>query len=154
MSENINFISAVDLPEAEGNDLKFLCLENGEMKQKDTAGMGLDVDVFANITVLSRDDDDWSIELTVSDEKVPSYAKLKEMLLSGRTPKCGGLVTVVPWEELGSSHFYAIQSSCGAFALAEAGDDFPETIYASLWVDFEIAVAITPDNSVEWVVLW
>lgn len=152
MSENINFISAVDLPEAEGNDLKFLCLENGEMKQKDTAGVGLDVDVFANITVLSPVGSD--TELTVSDEKMPSYAKLKEMLLSGRAPTCGGLVTVVPWEEQGCSHFYTIPSSCGTFALAEAGDDFPETIYAILWVDFEIVVAITPDNSVEWVVYW
>lgn len=149
MSENINFISAVDLPEAEGNDLKFLCLENGEMKQKDTAGMGLDVDVFANITVLSRDDD-WNIEFTVSDEKVPSYAKLKEMLLSGRTPKCGGLVTVVPWKELGYSHFSALFPTCECFDLAEASDDFPENIYIALMGNFYVEVMVTPDNSVEW----
>lgn len=151
MSENINFISAVDLPEAEGNDLKFLCLENGEMKQKDTAGMELDADVFANITVLNRDDS-WNFEFTVSDEKVPSYAKLKEMLLSGRSPKCGGLVTVVPWEVLGHPHFSAISDTCAGFDLVDARGDFPESIFITLMGLFDIEVIITSDNSVEWIV--
>lgn len=40
MSENINFIPANELPEAEGDEVSVLCLENGEMKQKPGASLG------------------------------------------------------------------------------------------------------------------
>ena len=38
--ENINFISATQLPEAEGDEISVLCLENGEMKQKPAKTLG------------------------------------------------------------------------------------------------------------------
>ena len=40
MAENINFISAAELPEATGEEISVLCLENGEMKQKPANGLG------------------------------------------------------------------------------------------------------------------
>ena len=55
MAENINFISATELPEATGEEVSVLCLENGEMKQKSGASFGgggfMEVDI-----VLSGDD--------------------------------------------------------------------------------------------------
>jgi hypothetical protein len=38
--ENINFISANQLPVAEGDEVSVLCVENGEMKQKPAKGLG------------------------------------------------------------------------------------------------------------------
>lgn len=38
--ETINFIPATQLPEAEGDEISVLCLENGEMKQKPAKGLG------------------------------------------------------------------------------------------------------------------
>ena len=40
MAENINFISATELPKATGEEVSVLCLENGEMKQKSANGLG------------------------------------------------------------------------------------------------------------------
>lgn len=40
MSENINFIPANELPEAEGDEVSVLCVENGELKQKSASGLG------------------------------------------------------------------------------------------------------------------
>lgn len=40
MSENINFIPATELPEAEGDEVSVLCVENGELKQKAASGLG------------------------------------------------------------------------------------------------------------------
>lgn len=40
MAENINFIPATELPEATGEKVSVLCLENGEMKQKSGASLG------------------------------------------------------------------------------------------------------------------
>lgn len=40
MAENINFISAAELPEATGEEVSVLCLENGAMKQKPGASLG------------------------------------------------------------------------------------------------------------------
>ena len=40
MAKNINFISETELPEATGEEVSVLCLENGEMKQKYSASFG------------------------------------------------------------------------------------------------------------------
>lgn len=40
MSEKINFIPANELPVAEGDDVSYLCLEDGEMKRKPGASLG------------------------------------------------------------------------------------------------------------------
>lgn len=40
MAENINFIPATELPEAVGDDVSVICLENGELKQKPGASIG------------------------------------------------------------------------------------------------------------------
>ena len=40
MTENINFIPATELPEATGEEVSVLCLENGAMKQKSGASLG------------------------------------------------------------------------------------------------------------------
>ncbi len=40
MAEKIEFIPANELPEADGDEVSVLCLENGEMKQKSGASLG------------------------------------------------------------------------------------------------------------------
>lgn len=40
MSENIEFISAKDLPITEAKEVDVLCVENGEMKRKPANGLG------------------------------------------------------------------------------------------------------------------
>lgn len=40
MAGNINLIPATELPEATGEEVSVLCLENGEMKQKPANGLG------------------------------------------------------------------------------------------------------------------
>ena len=40
MTENIEFISAKDLPEATGDEVSVLCVENGELRQKPGASLG------------------------------------------------------------------------------------------------------------------
>lgn len=40
MAENIEFIPANELPEANGDEVSVLCLENGELKQKPGASLG------------------------------------------------------------------------------------------------------------------
>lgn len=148
MSENVNLIPATELPEAEGNDLKFLCLENGQMKKKDVAGMGLTADVFANITVLGLDDDG-NAEFTVADEKVPSYTELKAMLLNGTPLKASGLFTVVPWEELNTPHYSSL--TMGYVWLYDQQDGQPEQLLLSLWsFSLTVYVSIYSDGTREW----
>lgn len=43
MSENINFIPATELPEATGDEVSVLCVENGSLKQKPGAIFGDEV---------------------------------------------------------------------------------------------------------------
>lgn len=53
MAENINFIPAPELPEATGEEVSVLCIENGEMKQKPGASIGgkeLDMRIRYNFT--------------------------------------------------------------------------------------------------------
>ena len=40
MAETINFIPATELPEATGEEVSVICLENGELKQKPGASIG------------------------------------------------------------------------------------------------------------------
>lgn len=47
--ENINFIPATQLPEAEGDEVSVLCLENGQMKQKPASGLGGGYDMKVRI---------------------------------------------------------------------------------------------------------
>lgn len=159
MSEKINFIPVADLPQAEGNDLQLLCVENGEMKQKDTAGMGLTADIFANITVTNYVEGhndaegnwvDGYYEFTVSDEKLPTYAQLREMLMNGVTPKSGGLVTVVPCEDLIVPQY---QTVTGGYIFAGVYNG-QNLIQDRIWAyNFEVDMIVFEDGTVEWY-LW
>lgn len=55
MTENIEFISAKDLPEATGEEVSVLCVENGEMKQKPGASLGGSGGVLI-VTLTTTDD--------------------------------------------------------------------------------------------------
>lgn len=156
MSEKINFIPAADLPQAEGNDLQLLCVENGEMKQKDTTGMGLTTDIFANITVTNwveeyeDDEGNWVAgyhEFTVSDEKVPTYAQLREMLMNGTTPKCGGLVTIVPWEDWEMAQYQAITGGYISAGVYNGQNFIQDRIWA---YNFLIDIVVFEDGTIEW----
>ena len=54
MAEKIEFIPASELPEAEGDEVSVLCLEDGELKQKPANGLGgggfMEVDITLSDT--------------------------------------------------------------------------------------------------------
>ena len=57
MAKNINFIPATELPEATGEEVSVLCLENGEMKQKPANGLGGGGFMEVEITLSGNDFD-------------------------------------------------------------------------------------------------
>lgn len=85
MSENTEFIPAKDLPEAAGNEVSVLCLENGELKQKPGASLGgasYDVKVriwleFDGKTIVSKGEvleGDYAIALEKLNNDLPAVA--------------------------------------------------------------------------------
>lgn len=60
MSENTNFIPATELPEAEGDEVSVLCVENGELKQKAASGLGgnTNYDIVVRITRTYNSEED------------------------------------------------------------------------------------------------
>lgn len=152
MSDNIHFISAADLPEAEGEEVEVLCVENGELKKKAASGLGgADADIFANITITSYDVEDGSCEFSVSDEKVPTYSELYAMLMGGTAPKMNGLLTVEPWEALNVDQYSTIGCSGLGF--------YPEetnviACYFGVHESFNGCLLVYEDETVEWVVFW
>lgn len=106
MAENINFISANELPVAEGDEVSVLCLENGELKQKAASGLGGTVyDIVVRITGAWDADNG---EITVTGEILSgSYDAVLEKLDAGIMPVAlitergtfdGGMERKLAWE--------------------------------------------------------
>ena len=77
MAKNINFISATELPEATGEEVSVLCLENGEMKQKPANGLGGGGFMEVEITLSGND----FISGTVTFNK--TYNEIKDAMEKG-----------------------------------------------------------------------
>ena len=92
MAENINFISATELPEATGEEVSVLCLENGEMKQKPGASLGgtvvdavIDLGTYSDTTNLS--------DLTGGSVPVGTVKMIEAKIAAGEMPKLIGTIT-------------------------------------------------------------
>lgn len=84
MAENIEFIPANELPEAEGEEVSVLCLENGELKQKSGASLGggtVEPDMV--ITITGSLDGVFASECTVTSGNV---SNIVTKLSSGKIP--------------------------------------------------------------------
>lgn len=85
MSENIEFISAANLPEAEGDEVNVLCVENGELKQKAASGLGSTVyDIVVRFRPSYDESEDY---VTVTAEIISgSYNAVMQKLDAGIMP--------------------------------------------------------------------
>lgn len=77
MAENINFISAAELPEATGEEVSVLCLENGAMKQKPANGLG--GGGFMEVEITLSGNDFYSGTLTFNK----TYNEIKDAMEKG-----------------------------------------------------------------------
>lgn len=92
MAENIEFIPAHELPEATGEEVSVLCVENGELKQKAATGLGgggEKADMVIALTAPFSFDDPVSGNVSVAIES-GSLEAVAEALREGRPPvvKC------------------------------------------------------------------
>ena len=85
--ENINFISANNLPVAEGDEVSVLCVENGELKQKSIAGLDgtSNYDVVVRATY-SYDPDSDGVSGTV-EYISGSFEDVVQVMDSGSIPR-------------------------------------------------------------------
>lgn len=79
--ENREFISAKDLPIAEGDDVSVLCVENGEMKQKPAKGLGVKSIVLKTRSIDYNGEKD--NECSVEPLPVGTFASIKSAILGG-----------------------------------------------------------------------
>ena len=85
MAKNINFIPATELPEATGEEVSVLCLENGEMKQKSGASFGGGAETPDMVLTVS---DSFSAKVTSSNATVTlgSVSAVLDAARAGRQP--------------------------------------------------------------------
>lgn len=88
MSENINFIPANQLPEAEGDEVSVLCVENGELKQKSASGLGGKTDYDLELRITCAWDAENSRITSTGEILSGSYDAVLEKLDTGVMPSC------------------------------------------------------------------
>lgn len=88
MAENIEFIAANDLPEAEGDEVSVLCLEGGELKQKPGASLGGKMFWFpSNILCTDYKGTGYSGYPVYKDDTMTeliTYSEAKELVKAGK----------------------------------------------------------------------
>lgn len=100
MSKNINFIPATELPEAEGDEVSVLCLENGELKQKAASGLGsgggnTNYDIVVRI-VTSYDEENNEVTATANIVS-GSFDAVVQKLDAGVIPECLVIESGTSW---------------------------------------------------------
>ena len=103
MTENINFISATELPEATGEEVSVLCLENGEMKQKPGASLGGGVDAVIDLGTYS--DTANLSDLTGGSVPVGTVKMIEAKIAAGEMPKLIGIITYQYYDSMCKSIF-------------------------------------------------
>lgn len=93
MNKNINFISVTELPEATGEEVSVLCLENGEMKQKPGASLGGAAAVDAVIDLGTYSDTTNLSDLTGGSVPVGTVKMIEAKIAAGEMPKLIGIIT-------------------------------------------------------------
>ena len=103
MAENINFISAAELPEATGEEVSVLCLENGEMKQKPANGLGGGIDAVIDLGIYS---DTANLgDLTGGSVPVGTVKMIEAKIAAGEMPKLIGIITYQYYDSMCKSIF-------------------------------------------------
>lgn len=129
MAENIEFIPANELPEAEGEEVSVLCVENGEMKQKPGASLGGGEKADLVIALSMRLDYDSPVSDTTSVSiESGSLEAVVEALRAGRPPvvKC--------------KRYYLQQGFDTSFPIAEGGVYDCNVYYYGGYIDIQFAV--------------
>ena len=103
MAENINFISAAELPEATGEEVSVLCLENGEMKQKPANGLGGDVDAVIDLGIYT--DTANLSDLAGGSVPVGTVKMIEAKIAAGEMPKLKGIITYQYYDMMYKSIF-------------------------------------------------
>ena len=103
MAENINFISATELPEATGEEVSVLCLENGEMKQKPANGLGGGVDAVIDLGTYS--DTANLSDLTGGSVPVGTVKMIEAKIAAGEMPKLKGIIAYQYYDSMEKSIF-------------------------------------------------
>lgn len=129
MAENIEFISANELPVAEGDEVSVLCLENGEMKQKPANGLGggEKADLVLALTIPVNLNPPTADNTTVTIES-GNLEAVVEALRAGRPPvvKC--------------KRFYITQGFDTSFPIVEGGVYDCDVLYYNGGVNISFAV--------------
>ncbi len=103
MAENINFISATELPEATGEEVSVLCLENGEMKQKPANGLGGGIDAVIDLGIYT----DTANLSDLNGGSVPAgtVKMIEAKIATGKMPKLKGIIAYQYYDNLEKSIF-------------------------------------------------
>ena len=100
MSENINFIPANKLPEAENYNVSVLCVENGELKQKAASGLSGNVnyDIVVRITTAWLEEDGRGYPSATGEILSGSYDAVIQKLDAGIMPVGLCIEESINWE--------------------------------------------------------
>lgn len=147
--ENREFISAANLPVAEGEEVSVLCLENGEMKQKPGASLGgekadLVIALTAPAAIATATSDNTSV--TIESGSLDAVA---EALRAGRPPvvKC--------------KRFYITNGFDTSYPIVEGGVYDCDVLYYNGAITFSFAIPhkymariIMDINDAEYLQVW
>ena len=100
MSENINFIPANKLPEAENYNVSVLCVENGELKQKAASGLSGDTnyDIAVHV-IVTRAEEGEDVYMSATCEILSgSYDAVIQKLDAGIMPVGLCIEESINWE--------------------------------------------------------
>lgn len=130
VNNNINFIPANELPEAEGDEVSVLCIENGELKQKAASGLGgggEKTDMVIALTAPFSYGEPESGNTTVAIES-GSLEAVAEALREGRPPvvKC--------------KRYHVTNGFDTSYPILEGGVYDCDVYYYSGWVHFSFCV--------------
>ena len=143
MSENINFIPANQLPEADGDNVSVLCVENGELKQKAASGLSGNVnyDIVVRITTAWLEEDGRGYPSATGEILSGSYDAVIQKLNNGIVPigLCisGGALYGGGGEYKAVEEFFPYQ--------ANMLDEFGECIIIDA---YEYGFALLPDGTI------
>lgn len=151
MSENIEFIPAKDLPEATGNEVSVVCLENGELKQKPGASLGGgSYDMKVRIWVEWAEGDNGThpelkLELLEGDYEsaLAKINKFEPVIV--RTVQDMALEDV-PDDTVDNMDIFQRKATSDSYAQWVRNPDGEEFLYVH---DLEMGFIIFPDNTVE-----
>lgn len=148
MSKNINFITANELPIAEGEQVEVLCLEGAELKRKPADGLGGGSGITIHYTITDLPQEERMV-YSVSPVPVGTFARVKASLMG--EDYCPIEVAVRVIRNDGGNIVGATQGSATAMVHWEPlPDGFPVDDAVAIAFDFEGVhnIALLPDDRI------